>query len=131
MGFIPKNSNPISLSKVREINPLVLAYIGDSVQSLYERVKLVSTTTFKTNKLNTLVTNQVNAKTQAKKMESILPYLNEEEKAIYFRARNAHVNTIAKHASREEYQSATAFEAIIGYLFLTGQEVRIEELFTL
>ena len=128
MGFIPKNTEIISLSKVREINPLVLAYIGDGVHSLYCRTKYVSTTTYKTNKLSLLVNSEVNAKSQAKKMEEILEKLTEEEKYVFLRARNAHVNTIAKNATRGEYQLATGFEAIIGYLYLTGQEERIEQL---
>ena len=128
MGFIPKNTEIISLSKVREINPLVLAYIGDGVHSLYCRTKYVSTTTYKTNKLSLLVNSEVNAKSQAKKMEEILEKLTEEEKDVFLRARNAHVNTIAKNGTRGEYQLATGFEAIIGYLYLTGQEERIEQL---
>lgn len=128
MSFIPKNNEIITKAKVREMNALVLAYVGDAVHSLYVRTKLASTTTYKTNKLNSLSINQVNAKAQAKRMLAILDTLSEEELDIFHRARNAHVNNVAKSASLQEYLLATAFEALIGYLYLTGQVARLEEI---
>ena len=128
MSFIPENKNIITINKVREMSPLVLAYIGDAVHSLYSREKFALSTTYKPNKLHILVSNEVKAKAQAQKLESILDKLTEEEKEIYMRARNTHVNSIAKNASKGEYLEATGFEALVGYLYLTGQNARLEEL---
>ena len=128
MSFIPKNQEIITISKVREMSPLVLAYIGDAVHSLYSREKYALSTTFKPNKLHILVSNEVKAKAQAQKLEKIFESLNQDEKDIFMRARNTHVNTIAKNASKGEYLEATGFEALIGYLYLTGQNDRLKEI---
>ena len=128
MDFIPENKEIISINKVREMSPLVLAYIGDAVHSLYSREKYALSTTFKPNKLHILVSNEVKAKAQAEKLEKIFESLNQEEKDIFMRARNTHVNTIAKNASKGEYLEATGFEALIGYLYLTGQNDRLKEI---
>ena len=131
MSFIPKNQEIITISKVREMSPLVLAYIGDAVHSLYAREKYTLSTTYKTNKLHLLVSNEVKAKSQAKKMDAIMDKLTTEEKDIFMRARNAHVNSVAKNATIGEYLEATGFEAVVGYLYLTGQEERLEELLSI
>ena len=128
MNFIPENKEIISINKVREMSPLVLAYIGDAVHSLYSREKYALSTTFKPNKLHILVSNEVKAKAQAEKLEKIFESLNQDEKDIFMRARNTHVNTIAKNASKGEYLEATGFEALIGYLYLTGQNDRLKEI---
>ncbi len=130
MSFIPENKQIISINKVREMSPLVLAYIGDAVHSLYSREKYALSTTYKPNKLHVLVSNEVKAKAQAEKIEALMDKLTEEEKEIFMRARNTHVNTIAKNASKGEYLEATGFEAVIGYLYLTGQQQRLEEILT-
>jgi len=128
MSFIPENKEIISIAKVREMSPLVLAYIGDAVHSLYSREKYALTTTYKPNKLHILVSNEVKAKAQAQMIENLLEKLNQDEKDVFMRARNAHVNSIAKNASKGEYLEATGFEAVIGYLYLTGQRDRLEEI---
>ena len=128
MSFIPENKEIITIQKVREMSPLVLAYIGDAVHSLYSREKYALSTTYKPNKLHILVSNEVKAKAQAEKLEKILESLTQEEKDIFMRARNTHVNTIAKNASKGEYLEATGFEALIGYLYLTGQQERLEQI---
>ncbi len=128
MNFIPENKEIITIQKVREMSPLVLAYIGDAVHSLYSREKYALSTTYKPNKLHILVSNEVKAKAQAEKLEKIFESLTQDEKDIFMRARNTHVNTIAKNASKGEYLEATGFEALIGYLYLTGQNERLEDL---
>ncbi len=128
MNFIPENKEIITIQKVREMSPLVLAYIGDAVHSLYSREKYALSTTYKPNKLHILVSNEVKAKAQAEKLEKIFESLSQEEKDIFMRARNTHVNTIAKNASKGEYLEATGFEALIGYLYLTGQNERLKEI---
>ncbi len=128
MNFIPENKEIITIQKVREMSALVLAYIGDAVHSLYSREKYALSTTYKPNKLHILVSNEVKAKAQAEKLEKIFESLSQEEKDIFMRARNTHVNTIAKNASKGEYLEATGFEALIGYLYLTGQNERLKEI---
>ena len=68
------------------------------------------------------------AQTQASMIEALLPYLTEEEEAVYKRGRNAKSYTSAKNASIGDYRKATGMEALVGYLYLTGQEARIMEL---
>ena len=66
---------------------------------------------------------------QARRAERILPELTEEEQAVFRRGRNANVHSIPQHASRKEYQEATALEALFGYLYLQGKRERINDLF--
>ena len=71
----------------------------------------------------------VSAKAQAAAAGKILPILNEEETAIYKRGRNAHVSSVPKASTHEEYHAATGVEALFGYLYLDGQTGRLNELF--
>ena len=66
---------------------------------------------------------------QARRAQRILPLLTEEEQEVYRRGRNAHVHSIPQHASRTEYQQATALEALLGWLWLKGRKDRVNELF--
>ena len=66
---------------------------------------------------------------QARRAQRILPLLTEEEQEVYRRGRNAHVHSIPQHASRTEYQQATALEELLGWLYLSGHTERINELF--
>lgn len=116
-------------SEVRMKNPLVLAYIGDTVYDLYIRTSLVESSQESVNEINKRACGVVNARAQAEVAELLLPSFTEEEAAIYRRGRNAKCGTIPKNMSVADYHKATALEAVIGYLFLTGQNSRIEELF--
>ena len=125
---IPILTDCISEKQARELNPLVLAYIGDGVHTLYVRTKEMRNTTGKADKLHRLVTEQVKASAQAQSLENIRTLLTEEEEGIFLRARNAHQHSVAKNASIADYKTATGFEAVIGYLYLTGQNDRLEYL---
>lgn len=127
---IPILQSTISKDEARNLNPLVLAFIGDSVQQLYVRTKLVVGSTKKTGELHKLAIKEIKAVAQADIVEHLLPYFNEEEVAIYKRARNSKANTTAKNASIAEYKKASGFEAVLGYLYLTGQHNRLNELLT-
>ena len=81
-------------------------------------------------KLHDLAVSFVSAKAQAAAVEKILPILSESETAIYRRGRNTHVNSIPKGSSHEEYHAATGIETLFGYLYLSGKEDRLNELFT-
>lgn len=125
---IPILTDCISEKQARELNPLVLAYIGDGVHTLYVRTKETRNTTGKADKLHRLVTEQVKASAQAQSLNNIKDLLNEEEEGIFLRARNSHQHSVAKNASIADYKTATGFEAVIGYLYLTGQNDRLEYL---
>lgn len=127
---LPKNDNPMTEKQARELNPLVLAYVGDGVHTLYVRLQELDKTTGKADKLHKAVTSQVKAESQAKSMQSIIEYLSEEESDIFHRGRNAHSHSMAKNATVVDYRMATGFEALIGYLYLTGQNDRLDFLLT-
>lgn len=125
---IPILTDCISEKQARELNPLVLAYIGDGVHTLYVRTKEMRATSGKADKLHKLVTEQVKASAQAQSLNNIKEILTEEEEGIFLRARNSHQHSMAKNASVADYKTATGFEAVIGYLYLTGQNERLEYL---
>ena len=108
--------------------PLVLALVGDGVHTLYVRTKLASTTGLKVNELNKKVSATVNAGWQAKMYHSIETLLTERELQVARRARNTNIHSHAKNYSIEEYIHATAFEALLGYLYLSGQDERLQEI---
>ncbi len=112
-------------AKARNLNSVVLAFVGDAVYSLYVREKLTFSSDSKAGELNKLATAEVNAKSQAELIQSILNVLTDDELAIFKRARNAKKSTKAKHASVVDYNNATGFEAVLGYLYLTGNEQRL------
>ena len=109
-------------------SPLTLAYIGDAAYDLVIRSIAVKTSNCQPQKLHQRVTARVSAKAQARMIEALLPVLTEEEAAIYRRGRNSRPYTKAKNASRMEYQEATGFEAVIGYLYLNSAFERMNEL---
>lgn len=111
------------------LNPLVLAYIGDAVYEVYVRTYIVGDGAIKTNMLHKCAsTKYVSAKSQAKILDDIVDGLNEAELNIVRRGRNSSPNTIPKNADIADYKKATAFEALIGYLFLSNQIERLEEI---
>ena len=128
MDSLPKLTEIINEKQARELNPLVLAYIGDGVHTLYVRTKEMRNTTGKADKLHRLVTEQVKAEAQAKSLDAIRNLLTEEEESIFLRARNSRQHSVAKNASIADYKTATGFEAVIGYLYLTGQNERLDYL---
>ena len=82
-------------------------------------------------KLNRRSSELAKAATQATIVRLILEDLREDEAAIYRRGRNANSHTMAKHATMSDYRMATGFEALMGYLFLAGEEARCKELIEL
>lgn len=127
--YLPIAKEYLSEKEILGLNPLVLAFVGDSVQQLMVRTKLASTSTAKAGELHKLQSEQIKASAQAKYMDEIMSILTEDEIAIFKRARNTHMNTIAKNASVADYKKASGFEAVIGYLYLLGKNERLEELF--
>ena len=115
-------------TEINQMSPLTWAYIGDAVYELYIRTNLVDTTNLKPHKLHIESIKYVKAKAQADALKNIENNLTEEEKEIVKRGRNTQLHHIAKNASVQEYIHATAFEALIGYLYLTKKEERLIEI---
>lgn len=113
---------------INQMSPLTWAYIGDAVYELYVRTYLIDTTHLKPNKLHIESIKYVKAKAQAEALKNIENILTEEEKEIVRRGRNTDLHHIAKNASVQEYIHATAFEALIGYLYLSKKEERLIEI---
>ena len=113
---------------INQMQPLVLAMIGDSVQTLFVRTEVALKYGVKVNKMNKLVSSVVQAGAQFRTFKKIEESLTEQEKDIARRARNTHIHTKAKNFSYNEYIYATALEAVIGYLYLSGQEDRLQEI---
>lgn len=113
----------------RSMNGLTLAFIGDSVYELLIRQYILSVSDARVQSLHKESVSFANASFQAKAIEKLLPCLSEEETVIYKRGRNAHSSHTPRNKSEAEYHKATGFEALFGYLFLSGKFERIEELF--
>ncbi len=118
----------ITEKEARILSPVTLAFVGDAVYSLYVRERLVLTTDFNTGTLQKLTSAEVSAHGQSELLEKILPLFTEEENDVFKRGRNAKKSTRSKSASVAEYNRSTGFEAVLGYLYLTGQYQRISRL---
>ncbi len=113
---------------VNLMSPLVWAYIGDSVYELYIRNYLIQTTKLKPHKLHIQAIKYVKAQAQAEKLQKIMDILTDKELEIVRRTRNAENHHLPKNANSTDYMYATAFEGLIGYLYLTKQQERLDEL---
>ncbi|MDD4839543.1 MAG: ribonuclease III domain-containing protein [Clostridia bacterium] len=129
--FIPELKAPISSAEALALHPMSLAFIGDSVHSLFVRSEVTIGSDKQTGELHKEVTKEVCAIKQAVIADNLLSSLHDVEADIFRRARNARVHTTAKHAALSQYRKASGFEAVIGYLYLTGQTDRIVELLNL
>ena len=116
---------------VNQMSPLVWAYIGDSIYEQYIRNYLVTNTKYKPHKLHIEATKFVKAAAQAKILQSIENDLTEEEKEIVRRTRNTKNHHLPKNSNVQEYMYATAFEGLIGYLHLSKNEDRLNEILAL
>ena len=113
-------------SKIEIMSPLTWAYVGDSVYELYIRKHLVETTNLKPHKLHLEAIKFVNAHAQAEILKKITYNLTQKEQEIVRRTRNTQNHHVPKNADPADYMYATAFEGLIGYLFLTEQKERLE-----
>lgn len=116
----------LSAKEAQQLNPLVLAYLGDAVQSLYVREKLAREHDCKAGQLHKMASQTVNAKSQAATAEALADILTEEEKSVFLRGRNGKAHHKAKNQSGADYRKATGFEAVLGYLYLTGNSERLK-----
>lgn len=107
---------------------LTLAYLGDTVYDLYVRTALAETLHLKVHALHLKAAEHVCARGQAQAFRRVEPLLSEEEQAAYRRGRNAHSGTVPKNADVRDYRVATGFEALLGHLYVKGEDARIGEL---
>lgn len=112
-------------------SPLSLAFLGDSVYDTLVREYLLKRANMPAAKLHSMKIKLVCAEFQSKAYGIVADVLTEKELAVMKRGRNATGNTVPKHAEAAEYRRATALECLFGYLQLTGQSRRINELFEL
>lgn len=115
-------------SKVEAMSPLTWAYVGDSIYEAYIRTYLVETTNLKPHKLHIKAINYVKAKAQAEALKNIYDTLTQKEQEIVRRARNTQNHHVAKNADPADYMYSTAFEGLIGFLYLSNQKERLEEI---
>lgn len=107
------------IKEARQLNGLVLAYMGDAVYEVFVRHHLLSKGTVKPGQLHKLAKSFVSAKAQAAILKTLTDngFFNEEELEIMKRGRNAKSNTVPKNTDVQTYRYSTAFESLIGYLF--------------
>jgi len=113
---------------LNEYSPLVLAYIGDAVYELLVRTQIVSAGKRRMKEIHHDTVEIVKAEHQAQIIRSVFEELSEEEQDIVRRGRNTRSNP-PKNADRQDYRMSTGFEALLGYLYLKGDEERLLYLF--
>ncbi len=114
---------------VRELSPVALAFVGDGVYEVLVRQRLVIETRLQPGKLHSHAVKFVSASGQSRILEFLMPFLTEEEQAVVQRGKNSSKASVAKHATPQQYRASTAFESLIGWLYLQHKQQRIEELF--
>lgn len=119
------NFDSLNKSDLKKENPQVLAFVGDGVYTMFIRNKIVLEHKAKSGELHKLTTDYVKASKQSVAIEKLLPVLSEDEVSVYKRARNYKTASVAKNASVQEYKRATGFEAVLGYLYLAGDDERL------
>ena len=114
---------------LREISTPALAYLGDCVLELCVREYLVESGLSTSRNLNKEALNYVRASAQAEAMKKLFPLLTEEEEAFFRRGRNIGHTNVPKNATVSDYRTATGMEVLFGYLHVSHQKERIDELF--
>ena len=120
---------PVLDKELDTISTLGLAHIGDAVFELLVRTWLCTHGTLSAKNLHGGAVEYVSAAAQAAAAERIKPELSAEESTVFRRGRNAHVNSVPRASTYEEYHTATGLEALFGYLYLKGETQRLGELF--
>lgn len=114
-----------------ELSALQLAYLGDAVYDLMVRGSLLKHNG-RMQQMHLAAVSRVRASSQAAALEALLPHLKEEELLYVRKGRNAHPRHQApRSATTADYSAATGLECLMGYLYVTGQEERLKELFDL
>lgn len=118
----------MEIAPINTYSPQSLAFIGDGVFEIITRTLVLEYANRQANSLHKCKTKIVNAGTQARIAEAILPELTEEEASIYRRGKNAKTMSPAKNADIRDYHKATGLEALCGYLYLKGDLDRLLQL---
>lgn len=118
------------LTDAEQYSPLVLAYMGDAVYELYVRKMLVTKANTQVDKLHKSAIQIVKAEAQSEAFRKIENELTEKEISVFKRGRNTK-SSVPKHSSVAEYRTATGLEALIGYIYLTGDINRLEYIMNL
>ncbi len=113
----------------KELPSLTLAFVGDSVYDLLVREYLLTSGKRQVGVLNKDKVSMVCCSAQTKALDKIKECLSEEEEAVFKRGRNVQVNSVPRNSSLKDYHTATGFEALFGYLYLSGRVERVRELF--
>ena len=121
----------LTKQEIDAISNLGLAHMGDCVFEILVRASLCARGEKTVDRLHRDTINLVKATSQAKFVDKMLPMLSETELAYYRRGKNSHVHAVPKSATPAEYAKATGLETLFGYLFLSGQKDRANEIFNL
>lgn len=116
---------------INRISSLSLAHVGDAVYELLIRSWLCKKEPGRVSDIHAHTVEYVNASAQAAAAERVLNVLNEQERGVFKRGRNAKVNSVPHNSTIAEYHYSTGLETLFGWLYLNGEEKRIEELFHL
>ena len=119
---------PFIAADLREVSPLVLAYIGDSIYEVYARCKSATLGAGSNNKMHNNTVRYVSAEAQAMSARALAGELTEIESDYFRRGKNSNPHAVSKNANHVDYMYATGFEALLGYLFLNNEEPRMEYL---
>ena len=118
-------------AKVKQMNTTALAYMGDAVYEVYVRRHVMESGQINADRLHYMAVPFVRAHGQATALKEMMKAnLTEEEASLARRARNHKTTSRPKNADPVEYKLATAFEALVGFLYLTGQEERLDQVMT-
>ncbi len=123
------DNKKLTKAQARALGGLTLAFFGDSVYEVLVRETIVKGGTLPVNALHKKAVEKVNAGFQSKAFDVIEPMLSEEELEIFKRGRNATGNNVPRSSNPKDYRRATGFEALFGYLYLIGENDRMNELF--
>lgn len=122
---LDQNLPVLSEQDVFSMDALTLAYIGDACWSLYIRDHLIGTGIYNVQILNSLASEMVSARWQSRILQEIKEFLNARELKVLKRGRNTK-SSVPKSATVSEYRESTAFEALLGYLYLSHNENRLK-----
>ena len=118
----------LSKKEAAQMSPVTLAFLGDAIYSTYVRERLVLENGGRVADLQRVAAKVVSAQGQSEFLDKLLPLYTEEEMDVFRRGKNAKKATKSKSASALEYSRSTGFEAVLGYLYLAGDDARIKEL---
>lgn len=112
--------------EVKNVNTTALAYLGDAVYEVAVRSYIMETGQYHADRLHQIAVRFVRAEGQALAMKKLMPQLSEEEQTLVRRARNRKITSKPRHTHPVTYKLATAFEAFVGYLYLTKNQERLD-----